>query len=154
MICIISAIGKNGVIGSKQGLPWNIPEEYTQFINQVRGNTMIMGRVSWEIFGADLPDTRIIVVSSSLSESRGVETVASIEEAIQVAKSYPEPIFFAGGARIYQEGLKFADEMHLSFIKGEHSGDVFFPVFDDSDWRVTKSQEYTDFVYKEYLRIR
>ena len=154
MICIIAALGENGVIGSKKGLPWDIPEEYAQFLNQVRGNTVIMGRVSWEIFGADLPETRFIVVSSSRAESKGVKTVASIEEAVQAAKTFPEPIFIAGGAKIYKAGLKFADEMHLSFIKGKHSGNVFFPDFNQDDWIITKTEDHREFIYREYSRTK
>ena len=52
-----------------------------------------------------------------------------MDEAISLAKTYPEKIFIAGGAMIYKEGLKFADRMHLSFIKGNYKGNVLFPDF-------------------------
>lgn len=152
MIIIISAIGEGGVIGSDRGLPWSIPDEYNQFLDHVRGNTIIMGRVSWEIFGADLPETRFIVVSSGLPDKKGAIIARSMEEAIGVARRYPEPIFIAGGSGIYKEGLKYADKMYLSFIKGSYEGDRFFPDFDESEWIMAKSVNHKDFVYKEFIR--
>ena len=151
-ICIISAISENGIIGNEKGLPWNIPEEYGQFLDQVRGNTVIMGRKSWEIFGADLSDTRFIVISSQKSVSKGIATVSSMEEAILEAKTFPEKIFIAGGAMIYKEAFAFANRMHLSFIRGSFSGDVLFPYFNRDEWIVSKSEEYKEFVYKELTR--
>jgi len=152
MFCIISAIGEGGVIGSEKGLPWDIPEEYNQFLDHVRGNTVIMGRVSWEIFGADLPETRFIVVSRGLNESQGVIVAAGMKEAVDVAREFPEPVFIAGGSEIYKEGLKYADKMYLSFIKGKYTGNRYFPEFDKMKWKETKSIDHNEFVYKEYER--
>lgn len=153
MICIISAIGEGGVIGSEKGLPWEIPEEYNQFLDQVRGNTVIMGRVSWEIFGADLPDTRFIVVSRGMTESQGVIVADGLKKAVDIALKFPEPVFIAGGSQIYREGLTFADRMHLSFIKGKYTGNRYFPEFDKSKWKETKSIDHPEFVYREYERV-
>lgn len=153
MICIISAIGEGGVIGTGKGLPWDIPEEYNKFLNHVRGNTVIMGRVSWEIFGADLPETRFIVVSRGMQEKPGVIVATSVWEAVAIAQEFPEPVFIAGGSQIYEEGLKYADRMYLSFIKGKHEGNRYFPEIDSLKWRETKSIDYPEFVYKEYSRI-
>lgn len=152
MIIIISAIGEGRVIGSEKGLPWHIPEEYNQFLDHVRGNTIIMGRVSWEIFGADLPDTRFIVVSGQMPKKEGAIVVRSMEEAVREAQKYPEPVFIAGGSGIYKEGLNYADKMYLSFIKGKYDGDRFFPEFDQSEWLEYKSVDQERFVYKEFIR--
>ena len=152
MVIIISAIGEGGVIGSDKGLPWHIPEEYNQFLDHVRGNTIIMGRVSWEIFGADLPDTRFIVVSDSMKQQEDATVVRSMKEAVEEALKYPEPVFIAGGSRIYEEGLRYADKMYLSYIKGKYEGDRFFPEFDSADWFEYKSVDRERFVYKEFIR--
>ena len=153
MICIISAIGEGGVIGSEKGLPWDIPEEYNQFLNHVRENTVIMGRVSWEIFGADLPETRFIVVSRGMAETPGIIVAAGMKEAVDMAREFPEPVFIAGGSEIYKEGLKYADKMYLSFIKGKYTGNRYFPEFDKMKWKETKSFDHPEFVYKEYERV-
>jgi dihydrofolate reductase len=152
MIIVISAIGQKGVIGSDKGLPWKIPEEYNKFLDHVRGNTIIMGRKSWEIFGVDLPDTRFIVVSSRLEPSEGLLVARSVSEAIKIGQKFPQDIFIAGGSRIYHDGIPLADRMYLSFIKKEYSGDVFFPYFNSDEWVTTKTEEYTEFIYKEFTK--
>ena len=152
MVYIIAAMGTGRVIGSKRGLPWHYPEEYRQFLDQVRGKTMIMGRISWEIFSADLPETRFVVVSSEMKPSEGILTASSVREAIDIASEFPEDIFIAGGAGVYKDGIKFADRMHLSFIKGKYEGDRFFPEFRSEDWEILSREERPDYIYVEYGR--
>ena len=62
---IISAMTRDRVIGRRGGLPWSIPDEYEQFLAHVRGQAVIFGRKSYEIFGGDLPDAELFVVSRS-----------------------------------------------------------------------------------------
>ena len=45
-------------------------------------------------------------------------------------------MFCAGGADVYAQALPHAGAMYLSFIKGEFSGDAYFPEFDDADWTI------------------
>ena len=66
-LILISAMTRDRVIGRDRALPWSIPEEYEHFLSHVRGNTVLMGRTSYEIFGPDLQDTRMIVVSRALA---------------------------------------------------------------------------------------
>ncbi|MEE3258297.1 MAG: dihydrofolate reductase [Candidatus Latescibacterota bacterium] len=62
---IIPAMSKDRVIGSGDGMPWSVPEEYQQFLGFVEGQTVTMGRRSYEIFGPDLTSAHNIVVSRS-----------------------------------------------------------------------------------------
>ena len=41
---IISAMSSDRVIGSGNGMPWNVQEEYEQFLRYVDGQAVIMGR--------------------------------------------------------------------------------------------------------------
>ena len=138
---IIAAMSKGSVIGSGNGMPWHVPAEYQHFLDSVRGHTMIMGRKSWEIFGGDVATAHNIVVSGS-SEVCGAEVANSLFAAIALAESYGKTIFIAGGASIYQQSLDsgFVDEMHLSTIHGEFTGDTYFPAFDKSDWQIVENR--------------
>ena len=51
---IISAMGRNRVIGNGDGMPWHVPEEYQHFLDTTRDQTIIIGRRSFEIFGPTL----------------------------------------------------------------------------------------------------
>ena len=76
-LILISAMTRDRVIGKDRALPWNIPEEYAHFLAQVRGNTVLMGRTSYEIFGPDL-DTLQAGRSGAFAD-QDVHTPVSVE---------------------------------------------------------------------------
>lgn len=144
---------RDRVIGNNNGLPWNIPEEYEQFLNLVRGQAVIFGRKSYEIFGRDLPDSELFVVTRSSGSLPEVQTCGSIDEAAKLARQTGKQVFSAGGAAIYRLSLPLASSMYLSIVKGDYHGDTLFPEFNDVDWRITQEDEYPEFVFRNYERI-
>jgi len=86
-VIIISAMSSDRVIGSGNGMPWNVPEEYEQFLRYVDGQAVIMGRRSFEIFGPDLRHTANIVVSRSAVRIEGARVCSTIQEAIASARA-------------------------------------------------------------------
>lgn len=156
MVIIIAAIGSNRIIGNGEGLPWHIPSEYDQFLGHIKDQTVIMGRRSWEIFKKDMLPKRMVVVSRTLQTDRA-KVFSTLKEALSYSGSYPEEVFICGGQSIYEESLQHADYMYLSFIKGEHRGNVYFPEFDEKDWIVEKKEEHPEFVfviYRKRLKLR
>ena len=149
---IISAMTRDRVIGSGDGMPWSVPEEYAQFLDLVRGQTVIMGRRSFEIFGPDLAESNVVVVSRSAGSVPGAEVVAGIDEAVRHAESYGTEVFSAGGASIYRQTLPLADAMYLSTIKGDFEGDAYFPEFDEAAWRVERREDHPRFEFVVYRR--
>ncbi|MFT5085571.1 MAG: dihydrofolate reductase [Lentisphaeria bacterium] len=143
---------KNRVIGSGEGMPWSVPEEYQQFLNCIDGQTVIMGRRSFEIFGPDLTSTHNIVISRSAIDLPGVIACTSIEAALIKAKELGKTIFSAGGASIYTQTLPLASDMYLSFIRSEFSGDAYFPEFDENQWRVIERRQPLEFEFVHYRR--
>ncbi len=119
---IISAMSYDRVIGLGAGMPWNVPEEYQQFLRFVEGQTVIMGRRSYEIFGDDLTSAHHIVVSRSMKSVPGAVVCAGIEEAVETARSFGKTVFSAGGGSIYAQTIPLAHTMYLSYIKGDFEG--------------------------------
>ena len=153
MVIIISAIGSNYIIGNGDGLSWHIPSEYDQFLGYVKDQTVIMGRRSYEIFKKDMLPKRMVVVSRTLKTDRA-SVFGSLEEALEYSLSFPEDVFVCGGQSIYKESIQYADYMYLSFIKGEHQGNVYFPSFDEGEWSVEKNVEHDEFVFVIYRKNR
>ena len=149
---IISAMSYSRIIGSGAGMPWNVPEEYQQFLRFVDGQTVIMGRRSFEIFGPDLTTTRNIVVSRSISEVPGAVVCGSIQEAVETARSYGKTVFSAGGGSIYAQTVPLADTMYLSYIKGNFEGDTYFPAFDKTEWDIVRREDRPAFEFIVYQR--
>jgi dihydrofolate reductase len=153
-VTLISAMTRDRVIGAGAGMPWDVPEEYAQFLRLIEGHTVIMGRRSWEIFGADLTSAHNLVVSRSATSLPGATVVAGVAEALEVARVLGRNVFSAGGAQIYAQTLPLADALYLSFIKGDYTGDAHFPAFDESDWRVERREDHPRFEFVVYRRIR
>lgn len=149
---LIAALGNNRVIGSGDGMPWDVPEEYEHFLSLVEGQTVLMGRRSWEIFGGDLTSARNIVISRSARHVLGARVAHSLGEAMELGRSYGKTLFCAGGAGVYAQALPHADAMYLSFIKGEFRGDAYFPQYDDADWMIESRVDHPRFEYVVYRR--
>ena len=153
-LILIAAMTRDRVIGKSRSLPWDIPDEYEHFLSQVRGNSVLIGRTSYEIFGSDLPDSRMIVVSRSLQSLPDAEVCADIGSAVERARSFGKPVFSAGGGAIYRQTMPLADAMYLSFVKQDHEGDTFFPAWSDAEWEVGLSEDRGSYEFRIYRRRR
>jgi dihydrofolate reductase len=149
---IISAMSRDRVIGSGEGMPWSVPEEYRQFLGFVKGQSVIMGRRSYEIFGPDLDDSLNFVISRSNIQIDGATVCGSVGEALQQAEVSGRIVYSAGGGSIYTQTIPLADSMYISYIKGEFSGDTYFPEIDEKEWGVAESKDHHDFEFVVYQR--
>jgi len=92
-IVIIAAVAKNRVIGKDNTLIWNIPEDMAHFKALTSGQTVIMGRKTWESLPPrfrPLPGRRNIVISRQADfAAPGAELAASLEAALQLGTDLP-----------------------------------------------------------------
>lgn len=120
MIGMIAAVSKNGVIGVDGHLPFDYPEDMKHFRKTTANSTIIMGRRTWESIGRVLPKRRNIVISRTKVEVEGVETFDAMAHAIMSTKVDSSPfgssVWLIGGATIYEEGMQYADEIHLTLV--------------------------------------
>lgn len=153
-LIVIAALGKtNQVIGRDGGLPWSIPDEYRQFLEHIRDQTVIMGRTSWEIFGDDLTSEFNIVLTRNPRKVQNAITVPDFPRALERAEvTGTAQVFVAGGASVYEAALPVADALYLSFVKGDFDGDTFFPEIDFSEWSVESRRVHPAFDFVVYGR--
>ena len=111
-----------------------------------------MGRKTYEIFSKDLPSRRNFVVSRGQHFYPRAEIVPSLKAALEYAEEFSEDIFIAGGATVYEQALSIADKMYLSWIKGDYSGDTWFPEFDENEWQVEQRVEHDAFYFFVYVK--
>jgi dihydrofolate reductase len=86
---VIAAVAANGVIGRGLTLPWHLPDDLKHFKQLTLGHPIIMGRRTFESIGRPLPARQNIVVSTSLAPITGIEIVASLDNAIELAAASP-----------------------------------------------------------------
>lgn len=154
-INIIVAMTKNGVIGNNGSLPWKIKEDMQLFKEKTIGNTVIMGKNTWESIPTKfrpLPERNNIIVSTTLGEQPGAIVCKSIEDAITEGKKFKKEIYSIGGAGIYFATLPLADVLHISWVKENYPGNILFPKINFEEWKEIESKEYAEFVYKKYER--
>ena len=127
MIGIIAATTSNGVIGIENKLPFNYPEDMGHFKKITTNCIVVMGKNTFYSIGKPLPKRRNIVLTKSTIEE--VETVPSLEEALQLCRNDERDIWLIGGAGLYEEGLKFADKVLLTITPDieERTPNVKFP---------------------------
>lgn len=137
-IHIIVAIDRNNAIGRRGDLIYHLPADLRRFKALTVGNTVVMGRRTWESLPKALPGRRNIVVTHRDGyDAAGAETAASVECALAMAAAGPGDTYIIGGAQIYAETLPLADMLHLTVIDADTpDADTFFPAVDSRCFRV------------------
>lgn len=131
-ISLILSVGRNNEIGRGNDLIWHFHADMKFFRETTTGNTVIMGRKTFESLPKVLPNRKNIVISTDKDlKIEGALVVHSVEEALEAAKD--DNIFVIGGGKIYAEFLPLADKIYLTEIDDQCTdADTFFPAFDKS----------------------
>jgi len=151
-VSIIVAMTRERVIGTQQGLPWQLPQDLQLFKRKTLGKTVIMGRKTHQSIGQPLPGRHNIVLSRASGPLAGVQVCRSFIEGLAEAARHGQPIFVIGGAELYEKALPIASELHISWVEENAVGDIHFPPFDLDDWRVLSISEYSGFNHIHYQR--
>jgi len=139
IISLIFAIGKDRVIGINNSLPWKLPADMKWFRQQTMGKPIVMGRKTFESFGAKpLPGrTNIIITRDKHYAATECIVVHSIDEAIE-ATNNAEELMIIGGASFYQQMLPQANRIYATYIHHEFKGDSWFPQYNEAQWKEIK----------------
>jgi dihydrofolate reductase len=138
-LAIIVAMTRDRVIGQGGTLPWDLPQDRQLFRELTTGNTVIMGRKTYESIKRPLPKRCNIVLSRTLTNLRGVTLCHSFPAALENARRFGQPVFVIGGAGLYHEALPAAAALHISWV-------------DLADWSAAEEKSYPGFHYVKYLR--
>lgn len=139
-LILVAALARNRVIGVDGAMPWHLPADLAHFKRVTMGHPVIMGRATFESIGRPLPGRRNIVLSRSGFEApRGVETAASLDEALERLDA-GTPAMVIGGGQVYTEALAQASRMELTLVDARPEGDTRFPAWPASDWRLEASE--------------
>ena len=135
-ISIIAAVDRRMAIGFENKLLFWLPNDLKRFKALTTGNTIIMGRKTFESLpkGA-LPNRRNVVLSTRPDTvCPGAEVFPSLEVALQSCKE-DEHVYIIGGASVYQQALPLADELCLTEIDSTApEADAFFPEVSHAVW--------------------
>ena len=158
MAVIIAAMDRNRLIGVDNDLPWRLSADLQNFKKLTGGNSIIMGRKTWDSLGRPLPNRQNIVISRNPEFSaEGCESATSLEAAVELADR--DQTYIIGGAQIYKLALDSCSEMILTHVDTEKTGDAWFPEFNSGEWEMVSEENFAadeknehDFKVCRYIR--
>jgi len=128
----IAALAENRVIGAAGKIPWRLPEDLKFFKEKTLGNTVVMGRKTWDSLGKPLPGRRNVVVSRKLTAGEVSLPGAIVVPGLDAVDALPPQgdVWVIGGAEIYALALPRCAELYLTHVPGEPAGDAYFPSYE------------------------
>jgi dihydrofolate reductase len=162
MISIIVAVSDDWGIGLDNRLLWNIPGDMKRFKTLTTGNTVVMGKKTWESLPLrPLPRRKNVVITDIPSDHfENAVKVLSIQDALSEC-SGDEEVFIIGGGSIYRQFLPHADRLYITHVHKSTPADTYFPAIDRNEWEVAGQEEGDPqenngipFTYVTYLRKR
>ena len=139
MVKIIVATSKNKVIGDSNSLIWHLPADLKRFKELTTGNSIVMGRKTYESIGRPLPNRRNIIITRDVKyDVEGCEVVNSLEEGLMICNNN---CFIIGGGEIYKQSMSIADQIYLTLVHEDFEGDTEFPEI-GSEWKMVTSQDF------------
>lgn len=141
-ITIIAAIAKDNALGKNNDLIWHLPADLKRFKKITSGHHIIMGRNTYESIGKPLPNrTTIIITRNKNYKADGCIITHSLEEAIKASSQDRTP-FIIGGAQIYNEAIKIADQLDITEVHNAFEADAFFPKIDKTIWTESSRENF------------
>lgn len=143
-ITIIVACTRDFGIGRGGDMLFHISEDLKRFKSLTMGAPIIMGRKTFESLpkGA-LPGRRNIVITRRSDYSApDIETVGSLQEAIELCRDAQE-CFIIGGGEIYAQALPLASKIELTYIDAIVPGtDTYFPDLRKEAWPLPEEVDF------------
>ncbi|WP_298839580.1 dihydrofolate reductase [Clostridium sp.] len=162
MLTCIVAIGDNFAIGKNNDLLWHFSKDLKRFKQITTGNTIIMGRKTFESLPGILPGRHHVVFTQNKDFVVNDErvTVINSKEALFAYLDDNKEYFVIGGGEIYKLLLPYCNKIHLTQVHKEYDAEVFFPTLDYSEWNIKEDEtgfideaETTSFSFLTLTRI-
>lgn len=122
----------NGVIGQNGKLPWHLSEELKHFKQETEGNTLVMGRKTYESIPGKLSNRHIIVLTrdkdfkpkhDNVYVANQLFDVYIIKRELQEQGHDVGELIIAGGSSIYELFDGHIDQYIISLVDDVVTGD-------------------------------
>ena len=131
MIRMIAACARNRIMGAGGTLPWKTKEDWQYFLQTTANGVMLMGRICYEDFTEYTSTRKVVVLSRNQNISfNDAQKASNLSDGLRLAQSMGKDVWICGGEEIYRDAMPLAEELYLTQIDADFSGDVQFP-----DWR-------------------
>lgn len=145
-VVLVAAVADNGVIGNGPDIPWHLPGEQRLFKELTMGHVLVMGRKTFESIGRPLPGrTTVVLTRDPTWSADGVLVADSLGAALEAVHDLPGDAMVVGGAEVYAEAMRRADEQVLTRVPLSPPGDVHYPAYDAGEWVETRREVFAGF---------
>lgn len=137
-LSILVAHDKNRGIGFNNQLPWHLPNDLKHVKKLSTGNTLVMGRATYDSIGKPLPNRKNVVLTRNKNfKAEGVEVIHDIKE-IEKLEGH---VFIFGGQSLFEMFIDKVDDMYITVIDDTFQADTFFPSYTFEDWEIESAVE-------------
>ncbi len=154
IISHIVAVAKNGVIGKDGRMPWHVEGELSRFRRLTIGNTVLMGRYTYQGLPQKLDGRKLIILSKTMPKQPDLIVARSLDEALDMAADCEE-LFIAGGGQVYLSTLDIINKVYLTEIDLDVDGDTYYPIDHLKDYQCIFSETHitnAKYTYKTYVK--
>lgn len=140
---MVVAYDKNRAIGANNQLLWkrDLPADLRHFRDLTHGDSIVMGRKTFESIGSALPGRKNIVVSHHFKVHDNITFARSLKEAYDEAGN--SDVAVIGGASIYEQALDDVQRIYATEVHAEFRGaDTHFPDLHAHGWRETRREPH------------
>jgi len=153
-VVLVAAVADNGVIGRGGDIPWHLPEDLRHFRAMTTGNTVLMGRRTYDSIGRPLPGrTNVVVTRNRDWRSDGVCVVHSVSQGIEQSQDFEGDVMVIGGGDVYAAAMPVADAQVLTEVHATPEGDTYYPDWDRSQWREASRTTHDGYDFVRWERI-
>ena len=152
---LIIACDPDGGIGYQNRLPWtNIRGDLPRFKRLTEGQTVIMGRNTWDSLPKKpLPGRLNIVVSSRPLEDEHRYNVFRASELNNWNRPDDVEFWLIGGANLINQYWKEIDEVHLTKVYDHYTCDTYVDLlYLETNFNITYSEVFPDHMYEIWKR--
>lgn len=156
MIALIWAMDENRLIGKDNLLPWHYPKDLEYFKRHTFDQSVLMGDLTYQSLKTYYKKKPLPFKTSYVANIQD----ASYPDAIHVKdlhafiKSFQEDLFVIGGKTIYHLALPYADRLYITYVLATHEGNVYFPMFDLSPFKLIEKKIEDKLIFAVYERIQ
>ncbi len=129
-IILIAAMDRNRAIGKNGALPWRLPADLQRFKALTLGQTVLMGRKTFDSIGRALPGRQNFVLTRDANwHAAGVEVFADFNSARRACKT--AELWVIGGGEIYSQTMTYANRLEITHVDiAVEAADAWFPAID------------------------
>jgi dihydrofolate reductase len=130
---LIACVDSKNGIGLNNSIPWYEPEDLKIFKDLTNGETVIMGKNTYNSIltklKKPLPNRKnIVLTTGSLMPKHGLATVKSFEDCLEKYNN----AWIIGGANVYRQFLPLCQKLYISRLRKDYNCDTFFPKIPDN----------------------